>query len=170
MFRKIDGFIARLFLPLQIKFDLRIAGKKFKGKPSDLGRYIYNNRIKVYRRYGITLEEITAKVEKKKMGDLEFLSDEAHRIVLWRVRGAINKSYKQGRLVFLEDGMVKYTTKDGKSQVLSLDNASSLAWDILSREMAQVSGSSMASLSSAGILPNDIKSILMELKQKGGKG
>ncbi len=98
------------------------------------------------------------------------LADIARSQLLSKVKGAIEKSYKQGRIIFKEDGNVEYVGKDKSRQTLSIDALASLAWEKLNNEFMSVSGSAMMSFGTLGIAPDDMKQILIELKNKEVKG
>jgi hypothetical protein len=168
IFKKVDRFIALLFLPMQLKFDLMIARSNHISNTDNLIRHIYNKRKKTYKKYGITLEYISERI-KPKIQKTGFIENKAHSLALKRVKQAVYKSYREGRLKFQDDGMVEYTNKKGRSQVYTIDVLASLTWNILSKEVISITGTPMGALSSVGIFPSDIENILVELKAGDSK-
>ena len=55
MFKAIDRWVARLFIPMLIKMD---ASGKHRMKRKSLVNYVYSQRTKLYRRYDINKEYI----------------------------------------------------------------------------------------------------------------
>ena len=93
-----------------------------------------------------------------------FLEKLAHKKVLAQAQKAIEKSYKQGRLQFLieDDNKVKYTDKQGDSQVFTIEECADHLWDKLNNEFGStVTGATLGAL---GVMPDDIKNIILGLR------
>jgi capsule polysaccharide export protein KpsE/RkpR len=87
-------------------------------------------------------------------------------VMLKKAEDAVNKAYKQKRLVFKSDGQIDYTDKSGKKETYSDADLAALLWDKLNNEV--MAFQNIANLAMIDITPDDIKAILLKLKE-GGK-
>ena len=95
----------------------------------------------------------------------------AKKRLLARIKDALKKSQKEGRLVFGDD-KVGYTDKEGQERLLTLDELAAFLWDKINVQLggaagkiAMVTGSIQPNLAIVGISPDDIKGVLEEIKK-----
>ena len=101
------------------------------------------------------------------MGLLSFLSPSKaiRSTLLKRAKQAIDKTYKQGRLKFIisDDKKIEYTSKEGKKEVMTIDECAGLFWSKLTSELeAKTMGSN--SFAMYNISPEDIKPFITGLR------
>lgn len=94
-----------------------------------------------------------------------------HNRIMGRIQGTLNKAYKEGRLVFPPDDEngVEYTDKEGETRKFSLDVCAGFFWDKFSNQMMGGTGMALANLTTVNISPDDIKSVLLDLRGKSKK-
>jgi len=94
-----------------------------------------------------------------------------HNRIMGRINGTLNKAYKEGRLIFPPDNenSVEYTDKEGVKQILTLDVCAGLLWDKFSNQLMGGAGMASANLTTVDISPDDIKLVLLGIKEKGVK-
>ena len=95
-----------------------------------------------------------------------FLDKLARNRVLKQAGDAATRSHEQGRLVFGVGDRVVYTDKEGKSQTLTLDGCAGLFWQKMNEEVIGAAGSSMVNLATLNVTPEDIREIIVELRDK----
>ena len=92
-----------------------------------------------------------------------------HNRIMGRIKGTLNKAYKEGRLVFPieNENNVEYTDKEGEVRVLTLDSCAGFLWDKFSNQLMGGTGMALANLTTVDISLDDIKVVLLEIKEKG---
>jgi hypothetical protein len=96
---------------------------------------------------------------------MDFINRAARNLALGQAKSSIDKAYKDGRLIFRENGLVEYTDKKNITTLRPLDDIASLIWDRL-----EASFQGKASLSMVDITPENIKTIIQEIKEKNETG
>jgi hypothetical protein len=81
---------------------------------------------------------------------------------------SIVKSYKQGRLIFKEGDKAEYRAPNETKvmSLLSIDDLASLLWLRFSDELLD---KTKASLAYFAITVDDVKGIILKMKEQGGK-
>jgi hypothetical protein len=83
-----------------------------------------------------------------------------------QIKGTLNKAYKEDRLTFADE-RVEYTDKEGETHKLTLDELASYFWDKFNSQLIGGTGMASSNLSAVEIAPEDIKAVLLEIKDKG---
>lgn len=108
-FKKIDNFIGLKLYPLQVKMDAKSYRAYGFTEPEALSKIIYNKRSKMWKSYGIKLEDISKVVyEYYRIKPLHGL---ALRIDLIKAKSAIRTAIKQKRIVFIGENKAEYTDR-----------------------------------------------------------
>ena len=78
-----------------------------------------------------------------------------HNRIMGRIKGTLNKAYKEGRLVFPPDNEnnVEYTDKEGIKRILTLDSCAGFLWDKFSNQLMGSAGMASANLTTVDISP-----------------
>jgi len=96
---------------------------------------------------------------------VDALTRVAQKKILRKAEEAIGKSYKDHRLIFNDKG-ARYTDKLGRCKDYSLDDLASVFWVKLDNElMSQSMGGQTASMAMLGITMEDIRNIILKLKE-----
>ncbi len=97
------------------------------------------------------------------MGSFSKLSPEilARNKVMKRITDAVTTTYKQGRLIFSDNGSVEYRDKDGVAKTYTLEELSALFWDKMNTEMGQFNP--QANLAILNITTDDILKVIVEV-------
>ena len=78
----------------------------------------------------------------------------------------ISKAHKEGRIAFREDDKVEYTSKGGEKSVGSLDDIAQRLLDVMASYLMDKAGDLRANPASIGVTVEDIKGILVEIRDK----
>ncbi len=89
----------------------------------------------------------------------------ARKKTLKMAEEAITKLYKEKRLVFKTDGKVEYTDKRGVGEVQDIDGMAGLIWAKLNDEVVSRLGIAGGSLTLVNITPDDVRGIILKLKE-----
>lgn len=87
------------------------------------------------------------------------------KVFLRQAKSIITKAFDEGRIAFNED-KVEYTNKQGEKFVLGLDGMSAHLLGVMADFLTKKTGNEMATPSFVGVEPDDIKKILVKLKDK----
>lgn len=90
----------------------------------------------------------------------------ARKKALSMAKDGIKKLYQENRLVYKENGMMEYTDKSGQKQTQTVDGMGGVIWLKMNNELMQRIGKVEASFVGLNITPEDIKSIIVEVKGK----
>ena len=85
------------------------------------------------------------------------------KVFLKRADIIINQAFKEGRIVFNED-KVEYTNKQGEKFILGLDGMSAHLLGVMADFLTEKTHNEMATPALAGVVPDDIKKILVKLR------
>ena len=101
------------------------------------------------------------------------LQRKARERILDKADEAIRKAYKAQRIIFMEDGSIRYIDKANRVAKYDDDAFAQLMLDKMSAELDGVAnaiaGRPMGGLYVLGITPLDIKAIVNELREKEAK-
>jgi len=109
MVNPISKTIGKLCMPMLVKTDLKTGKALEILDDNKLCQFVYNKRKDVYKKYGITIEQvnlIVCKCNAQKRGVIA-------KVMLSKSKSTIRKAIKEGRVVFLGDDSVEYTAKKG---------------------------------------------------------
>ena len=88
----------------------------------------------------------------------------AYKMALRNAESSLKKAFKEGRIIFKDNGIVDYTFSNGEHYVEPISQIAERVYESISNHLVNQTGDNRASLEAIGVVPKDIENIIEKLK------